>query len=218
LPPRPPLANSAKIELGWTGPEGAQATNILYCLGSSSLSAPETLTSIAGLFLGTPSPIDDLLPFIAPSWSLSELRVIDNSGASENVIADDPNYPGQGTNPALPPNCAVCISWPIAAHYRGGHPRMYLPGVQSAAMEDPGGKDILATVRDGLENFGQDLITAFAGAAIEGVTSLALGTISYYAGKVLRSLPLFRPYLGAEVGARLDSQRRRLGKEPALVS
>jgi len=112
--------------------------------------------------------------------------------------------------------CAVA-SYKIARRYRGGHPRTYWPiGVQS---------DITA---------GSRWTTAFVPLPLNAVTAwvgnvnatnlngapLQHGCLSYYTRdpnnpghSMLRPVPQFFPTQSVEFHGRVDTQRRRLGKE-----
>jgi hypothetical protein len=45
---------------------------------------------------------------------------------------------------------------------------------------------------------------------------VTLGTISYHTGHAVRPTPLFREYINVAVHERIDSQRRRSGRESAF--
>lgn len=216
MPPRPTLSSSAKVEIAWTGPDAAQAVNIMYVLGSGDISSEPSLTAIANLFSTKLQGAGTWLNAISSTWKLSNIRVLDNSGETENVGVSTPNAAGSGGGTPLPPSAALCMSWPIPAHYRGGHPRTYVAGLMVTNMDTNGGKFWLATTISQWEGIGSALIAAIGTSSVLSPVVLTLGTISYFSGKVLREPPLFRVFEGCVVGSRLDSQRRRLGKEPAL--
>lgn len=113
--------------------------------------------------------------------------------------------------PDLPLNVAMCISWPIAAHYRGGHPRSYVGGLPTIAMNDQRTWD--SSFRDNVV----DGATSFI-ADVEELTlashAVELGIVSFVDANAWRSPPVFRHFTGTPViDARIDSQRRRLGPD-----
>jgi hypothetical protein len=112
----------------------------------------------------------------------------------------------------LAPQSAVCWSWSIAASYRGGKPRTYLPGIPQSALSDPNGAAITPTYATALEGYG----VAFK-SAVNSITvspsGIELGSPSYFLHNAVRPTPIFFPFLACTVHERVDSQRRRSGKE-----
>jgi hypothetical protein len=210
------LANTIRCEMQWTGPNSTKANNIFYTLTSSYLSTSAELQALIGYWYQMIENLDWRPAGLMPaSWSLTQLLVADNSGESENYSYQVTSVPGTVSGNSLPPNCAVAISWPILARYRGGHPRWYLPGVPESNLATPGGNYITSTAAGGY----QAEYASFLGAwnqIVVGSTTMQLGTISYYTGHALRDPPLFRAFQDPQVSLRLDSQRRRLGKEPRI--
>lgn len=218
MPPRPPLADTAKCEVTFTGPDSVVGTCIFYAKGTTDISGLTALGDIASAIqTGCGTTGNTICGLMNNQWHLTGIRTIDNSGSTENVAVIDLSVAGAKANQCLSPQCAVVLSWQIAAHYRGGHPRTYLPGVDSASIDTAGGKNITNALRLDYEAAGDALMTAISGASGTG-SPYSMGTISYFSGGVERGTPLFRTYLDAVVGTRLCTQRRRLGKEPALIS
>lgn len=128
------------------------------------------------------------------------------SGSVEGDYAGQP-YPAQ---------VAVVISWKQALRFRGGHPRTYLTGIPLAA----GASNRLIS-----PTYQADYLSDALGflAAVNAITlggaDVELGMLSYYSKVVnptpphLRTDPHFEPFYDAAVHDRLDTQRRRLGKE-----
>lgn len=218
MPPRPPLADTAKCEATFVGPDSVSATNIWYVKGSTDISGLTALGDIAALIqtgLGTTG--NTIVGLMNSHWSLTGIRVIDNSGETENVSVLDLSVAGHVANTVMSPQVCIVTSWQIAAHYRGGHPRSYWAGIDSSNVDTTGGKNIASAGRAGYEAAGDTLMTTINSGSGTG-SPYSMGTISYFSGGTERGTPLFRPYLAAVVGTRLCTQRRRLGKEPALIS
>lgn len=193
-------------------------TIIFYAKGTSDISGVTALGDIAAAIqtgLGTTG--STIIGLQNSNWHLTGIRTIDNSGSTENVSVLDLNVAGGTTNQVQAPQVAVVISWQIAAHYRGGHPRTYLPGIDSSTLDTAGGKNISTAKRTAYELAGDALMNAINTASGTG-SPYFMGTISYFTGGAPRTTPLFRTYLAAVVGTRICTQRRRLGKEPALIS
>jgi hypothetical protein len=151
------------------------------------------------------------------TWVLVSTTAIDNSGVSEAAVTHAVIGGGGSSPNPLPPNVAVCTGWTIAAHYRGGHPRTYWPGVPTSFITAAGDPTLTTaaitnyqtTVGGALTTFNTQLLALpFAGV----LGSIATRRTTAGVGACLTP-PLFYSYEGCVVHARLDSQRRRLGKE-----
>jgi hypothetical protein len=73
---------------------------------------------------------------VSDDWALAEVDVLDiasDTGASGQWTGH--NVGGE-TNTAVPSQVAVNIEFGIARRYRGGKPRMFLPGPSMAQMQD----------------------------------------------------------------------------------
>lgn len=107
---------------------------------------------------------------------------------------------------------SLCISWPIAAMYRGGHPRTYLAGIPDSATVSGHTFDTsyLTACTGRFATFRSSVNGHTAGA----LTSLQLGTVSFVHNKAWRTPPVFRAFVGAPTAdTRIDTQRRRLGPD-----
>jgi len=136
------------------------------------------------------------------------------TGGPTHVFADGFVEGTETAGTALPASAAVGISWRQPVSYRGGHPRTYLCGFQS---------DILADVTR-LSGSAQLAISNAANGFLTDVEDLGpyaslgavkLGTVSYITDGDWRPNPLFFHYQSASVDLRLDTQRRRLGRDIA---
>jgi len=217
--PRPPVPHTVKCVLKWTGPDSKIANNIFYilCGTGADTTIPTFLTGIGDAVM-TAIAASTLFNGVASVWSLSSCTVHDNTGLSSSVgISTHAPIPGLSSAAPLPPQVAVCISWAIGASYRGGKPRWYIPGVPGTAVTTPGGSTMAGTYAANLETVAEFVRANVNSSTVSGF-SLSLGTISYQTGHAARPTPLFRPFTGSRVHERLDSQRRRNGKESAVGS
>lgn len=118
---------------------------------------------------------------------------------------------GTSATAPLPNNVAVCISWPTGRRYKGGHPRSYIPGVVQSDLQDG-------------TTFTNACVTAYTTAAatlrtninshnIPSTGVLNLVTVSRVKNKVLLDPPLVYAVSAPLVDNRIDSQRRRLGRD-----
>jgi hypothetical protein len=79
----------------------------------------------------------------------------------------------------------------------------------------PGGSGLIPSMALAAETAAATFRTGINSAVIATFTPI-LGTISYQSGHAARPTPLFRPFLVPKVHERVDSQRRRLGKEASF--
>lgn len=120
------------------------------------------------------------------------------------------NHPGTRTGSQFTAQVAMVGSWNAPLRYRGGHFRNYFPfGVQLD----------LQTIATWQTQFTTDA-AAGLNAFRNQVNALTLGSgtvtmvgVSYFTGHALRPAPLVVNISSASVHGRVDTQRRRLGKE-----
>ena len=211
---RPPLVNTVKIILNWLLAGVRKAKNIGYLQAGSTVDTTDSvwlkavanavMTAIAGS--GLPAQQGS-------QATLTSVTAKDNSGLSESQ-ADSDHAAVVGTNGSvnMSPQVAICWSWSIAASYRGGKPRWYIPGIPNNALIAPGDSQIGGTYATAFKNAGNAFAAAL-NAASPGGHDVVLGTISYQTAHAPRPTPLFRPFGTCHVHERVDSQRRRNGKE-----
>jgi len=115
-----------------------------------------------------------------------------------------------GSGAAVPQSAAACITWKIPRHYRGGHPRTYIGPLPTTAINNP--TSLTTTYTDGLQTR--------ANTFLAGVNSIVLGTatarlvcLHRYKDKVELDPPTTTLIDTAYCDSRIDSQRRRLGKD-----
>jgi hypothetical protein len=110
---------------------------------------------------------------------------------------------------SLPANVAMVVSWRTALHFRGGHCRTYIPGMVQA---DQAGATSWATASIS-SMLGE--ATAFR-TAVNAVTAgrlTSLCMLSRQSAGVVRPVPLLQDVTGETIDTRIDSMRRRLGKD-----
>lgn len=157
---------------------------------------------------------NNLKSLVNSNGSLTNTTVVDLSSVNGLVATDATTIAGTGLGTtALPASVALVCSFKIARRYRGGHPRMYLTGQNSDKTSNQ------------TNWLGTWITTATAGfnawrVAINALTytsmpTIALVNLSYYSNKVLRPVPFYDPVSNCIVHSRIDTMRRRLGKEIA---
>lgn len=217
MPALPPIANVLRV--AFSGIYGdTNWANIMYVRYSGSAPTTGTLNTLASGW-GTVYQTRFLTGIASLNKVLTLVTLIDLSSNSAPVGGATLSLAGNGANPSLPAQVCVGVRWTIQLRYRGGHPRTYLNGVPGSWQFSQ--KTITTAAQSALAtaaaNFRTD-INATAGAT----GPFELGTVSYYqgtdpvTGKPMRRVaPLFIPFTGASVDIRLDTQRRRLGRDVA---
>lgn len=215
MPSRPTLAGTVKLEIGWTGPNAQPARNIMYAFCSNPGDVPTLLAMATNLYDALTSTGGSfyLLEYLSTSWALTSVTAIDNSGTSDNYAQYTATTAGsEGSGAPMSNQVAIGVSWTIDSRYRGGHPRSYIPGVQSTILASGSGSQLAASFITNIQTAANNIITRFNAGTLPGTDTEELGTIRY-AGKTGGPYPKFYPFQGALIHPRLDTQRRRLGKE-----
>lgn len=155
--------------------------------------------------------VTNIIPLIGPSVTYNLWEVTDLATSTGAVGSVTTPAVGTHTQSVVPPtSLCLTLSWKIARHYRGGHPRTYLPYAN--------GSDLLNGTQ--VATAYQTLATTNAGAFLiavnaitSGAISVVLAAVSYYTGHALRPAGVPSPIQTVVIHPRVDSQRRRLGKE-----
>lgn len=180
--------------------------HLQYATGTPTASDLNTLsTSLAGIWNTRFAPLVDA----GTTLTLTDLQ--DLSGPTGAYGSSNVSHVGTSSGFALPNNVALVVSWKTTLHYRGGHPRTYLVGLVYSDLVDSrnwSGTKVTATTT-AMNSF----ITDVGALTSTSTGGLSLVMVSYHSHKVLR--PNGLPFLitAAAVHTRVDSMRRRLGKE-----
>jgi len=209
--PKPPLPENA-IRLAVSGVnDEAEWANIFHL--SSDVSEAPTIPQMNTLCNDFGTLYLDNLHGLASTAShlLLVKGVWFGPGETEVVGIAAFDNEGSDTNESQPGQVAICISWPISAYYRGGHPRSYMAGVCADRLASM--KSITSAAATAYADAGAAFRVAVNEMADTPFTAVTLGCYSFASHNEWRSVPIFRPFIGATVHTRLDTQRRRLGKE-----
>lgn len=156
-------------------------------------------------------------PILSTTVTLNTVRGIDLSAPDAPQSASDVQAAvGDLVGTPLPVNVAMCISWLVNYRWRGGHIRTYLPA--GAGQSVSNGNSWSGTA---LTN-GRLAVTNF----LAGMNAITAGAVSGHLVGVRRwrtevkgqppiqiNPPLVLPIVGSIVDSRLDSARRRLGRD-----
>lgn len=149
-------------------------------------------------------------PLMNTSWSLNSIVLADltNQAAAQSTVTVA--YAGTRAGTAMPNATAAVVSWQINVRYRGGHPRSYFPfGVIADVTSSRLWAGAFVTA---LNNAATSFRTSLNAITASG-TSYKMVIVSYYHDRTLRPVPQVYTVQGNLVHGRVDTQRRRLGKE-----
>src|SRR5580692_179453 len=116
-------------------------------------------------------------------------------------------------SPPISAASCCCLSWATGLYYRGGKPRSYIGGIPASELAASSSKLVQNDYANALAAGAAAFLAAVNALDVSPITPGALGTLSFAKDKAWRDPPIPVPYTGVQVGSRLDTQRRRLGKE-----
>ena len=119
-------------------------------------------------------------------------------------------HPGTGTTIPMACQVALTLSWSITDRYRGGHPRTYLPGIDGTFVTN--GRLLTTAGHTAYLNAAAAFLTNM-NAITAGGSTWKMCCVRYFSQHQLLANPLVREITGQSVHGRIDTQRRRLGKE-----
>lgn len=216
MPALPPLAGHLRIRL--IGSIQGQPWNAVQYARYTGTAPSDTDLQTAGTAVGTAwnSAIAQLCH---STVTLNQVEMVDLSALDAGVGVATTPHPGTRIGGPNPNNTAMCASYKIHVRYRGGHPRTYWPA------------GIAADITSGRQWAGA-FLTLAQGACVDyvgDINAIQLGggpltfvAVSYYHGKdpatglpALRPTPIPYTVTTVTVHQRVDTMRRRLGKESA---
>lgn len=117
--------------------------------------------------------------------------------------------PGAATT-QVPQSTACCVTWKIPRHYRGGHPRTYIGPTGATSIESP--TSFTSAYVTALQNAANTCLTSW-NAVTHGGGNVRLVCVHRYRDKVELATPLVSEISSAVVDTRIDTMRRRLGRD-----
>lgn len=203
------------------------AANIVRCAYSGTYGSGKWANIFFVRFTGGPpgqADFNNLATGLTTAWS-NNIKALVNTGCSltatniTELTSEFGLQAGNGTvvagtgsaTASAPANVALTVSFKIARRYRGGHPRMYLTGqiggnITGSTTWAPAW---ITTVSTAMEAWR----VAVNALTFTSMPSIQLVNLSYYSGHNLRATPLADVVNGVQVHTRVDTQRRRLGRE-----
>lgn len=106
---------------------------------------------------------------------------------------------------------SACLSWTIDQTWRGGKPRTYMAALPTEAFGDSNtlDSDYITALESGAAAF----LTAMNALAPTPLLEMSPGCMSFFSGNAPRAQGVLFTYSAVTVHPRIDSMRRRLGRE-----
>lgn len=149
-------------------------------------------------------------PRLNSNWSGDSVRAVDlSSPTGEEATV---SLTGQGTIAGVttPQSAACCITWRIMRHYRGGHPRTYLGPIGQNAIESA--TSFTAVYQSDVQTAATTFKDAINAGTVAGA-ALRLVAVHRVVGGVELLVPETSDIVSAVVDSRIDTMRRRLGRD-----
>jgi hypothetical protein len=143
-------------------------------------------------------------------WSGDTVTAVDlSSNIGNSSVLALAGTPGPAS-PTTPLSLACCITWKIPRHYRGGHPRTYIGPIASSFMET--GNSWTSAFMVTMNTAAQAFLTAVNTIPGDGQTCELVSVHRVVEGVTIPT-PIVVPIEGRAVDSRIDTQRRRLGRD-----
>lgn len=148
------------------------------------------------------------------SCTLTQTSLVDlTSNTGLQAVNSTSSTGTRSSGVALPANTALVVSMKIARRYRGGHPRMYITG--QSVGDTSGNTNWTGALLTLAATQFEAWRVACNALTFTSMPTLQLVNLSYYSNLVLRPVPAVDVITGVAIHTRVDTQRRRLGKELA---
>ena len=207
MPALPPVPQVLRVRIA--GVYGTSTwMNILHLKYSGNAPLVGDLNSVCQQVLAAWSANIASMCNPAVSTTFADATDLTSSTSAQGIFDEVIN--GSRSGAAFPSNVAAVVSWHVASRWRGGHGRMYLPAgsVTDVFQNHEWLNTTLTEWRPKVQAFSN----ALNGINIAG-SGFTHGIVRYHGTGVVPGTPLFFPVLTTAIHARVDSQRRRLGKE-----
>jgi hypothetical protein len=216
MPPLPAIKNVFRIRLLGTI-NNQNWASIQYAQFLGPPPSPSDCATI-GTSLSTAWQ-NALAPLCQVNVHLRTVDVIDLSSDVSSVGSVAVNIAGTRAGNANPNNSAMVASYRINRRYRGGHPRTYWP---AGVASDTATGNLWSQTFLPIANNGASAWVGNVNAILYAGNPLIHGVVSYFTRdpnvpghSILRAQPEFFRTQSVIVHTRMDSMRRRLGKEIA---
>lgn len=210
LPPAPKVLRVRLIGTSQTRP-WVNVLHVRYTTGSPSTADCNTYASNISSYWNS-----SIAPVVTTQTQLNSVEVLDLDTDHGNIYVNNTVRTGTKVGSSYAPtNTACCVSWKILRRYRGGHPRTYVAGVLFSDMVN--GTTWSGTYVTAMSAAWNAFLTSVN--SMTGTNSpFFLCNVSYYKAHQgypndVRPVPQLDDIQSATVHTRIDSMRRRTGKE-----
>lgn len=221
MPPLPAVANVIKSVLHFTISEDTHAVCIAHWAFTGSTNA----TDMNALATGIRSSFHTRFSGdLTNKLSITGVDTIDLTSSTAAVGSDSTVQAFTHTGVPLPAETAILVSMQIQRRYRGGKPRMYIPGAPADALS--GGLDANKWDAANVANWGTDFLnfTTDVKTTWGTIVITNLVNVSYFQGftvvinpitgrarnvPTLRAVPVVDVIQSFDINPRPASQRRR---------
>jgi len=210
VPAQKNVQGVARVSLRGTA-NGVQVVNVFHVRNGTSTGAGYDVAGISTLATNMANLyVAQFVPRLNSGWSGDDVVAQDLSA----IIAPGVTLPltgsGSSTGTTMPASIACCVTWKIGRHYRGGHPRSYIGPLGTSAVESP--TSFTAAFMTLMSTSASSFLSGVNGMTIGGVSQQLVCVHRQVGGEVL-DIPLVSPITAVQVDSRLDTMRRRLGKD-----
>jgi hypothetical protein len=190
---------------------GVNVVNVLHVannISSRRSYTPAGIVSLTSALAGLWST--HLQPHISAGWGNATITCTDLTDALGPAATQAIAGSGGSAGTAAPNSVAACITWRIARHYRGGHPRTYIGPINNTAINNP--TTLQGTYVTALQNAANAFRAAVAGVSVETYPQTLVCVHRVRNGANIVP-PDVDEITSGSVDTRIDSMRRRLGKD-----
>lgn len=203
----PPVPQTIKVQLGGTmgSYKWMNILHVKYSGNAPTAAQLDTFNASVGTAWTT-----NLAPLAGTAVTLTQVISTDLTSNTSAQQATTMTHAGTRAGTQFTAQVAMVGSWQAPLRYRGGHFRTYFPfgvqtDMQTYATWTPA---FITAAAAGLNAFR----TALNGMSV-GTAPVVMSGVSYFSGHQQRPSPLVVAITSAAVHGRIDTQRRRLGKE-----
>jgi len=216
MPPLPPISNVFRLRLLGTLNNQNWASIQYARFAGPPPSASDCATIATSVSTAWQNAI---APLCQVNVHLRTVEVIDLSSETASVGSASVNIAGTRAGNGNPNNAAMVASYKINRRYRGGHPRTYWP---AGVASDTATGNLWSSTFLPIANNGASGFVGNVNAILYAANPLQHGVVSYYerdpanpGHSMRRTTPIFFVTQSVIVHSRVDTVRRRLGKELA---
>jgi hypothetical protein len=203
----PAVTNVVKVALKGAY-QGVPWMNTHYLQYTGPAPTVANLDTVAGAIASAWTA--DIAPLCISGVTVTDIDTTDLTNAFAAQASTSEALVGTRSGTPLTVAAACVVSWKINFRFRGGHPRTYLP---AGVVADVTSGRLWTSGFVTAVNAAEAAFLAALNAISVGGATYKMVSVSYTANKLLRVTPQITTINSATTHGRVDTQRRRLGKE-----